>query len=403
MQTSHKTFEGAHLMKPNATSPISYQLADAETVRLEQAAVITSKLSHDFGNYLTGIMGFAELSLLQAPVGGTLQGFLHEVFLSAKDGAAWVQRLHHFCRRTSFPAWPSCVGLTLADQHARLVRGQRDGLVLRMNIPADLPMVAVDAEALSIIFRELTVNTSEATDGNGTLEIYAQAVTLDETECAHLLGSPMPGQYVELSVSDNGPALDPKVREKLLTELFFSDKPKLRGLGLWMIYGLIRRYAGGIRLFSPHLERGFGVVMVLPIAHVPKFETAEARLPVVLMLADPIRSANMGKLLEAAGCMPIIVSSSSEALESVTKLQEHSAVAVVDTQFGEESGLDLARRMLTQNAAIRFVFLHPQISYQGLSEEDLFKRFPLLHGPLEVSTFFQAIGDAHRTDMKKGK
>ena len=68
--------------------------------RLEQAALITSRLSHDFGNYLTGIMGFTELSLSQAPPDSTLHRYLEEVLESARQGADWIRRLHGFCRRS---------------------------------------------------------------------------------------------------------------------------------------------------------------------------------------------------------------------------------------------------------------------------------------------------------------
>src|SRR2546425_600277 len=78
--------------------------ARAQERGLEQAAVVTSRLSHDFGNFLTGIMGFTELSLSQAPLDSTLHKYLDEVLQSAKQGADWIRRLQGFCRRSSAPA-----------------------------------------------------------------------------------------------------------------------------------------------------------------------------------------------------------------------------------------------------------------------------------------------------------
>ena len=78
-------------------------------------------------------------------------------------------------------------------------------------------------------------------------------------------------------------------------------------------------------------------------------------------------------------------------------------IAVVEIQLGHESGLSLARRALEKHPSQRFVFLHSQISYHELPEEDLVKRFPVLRGPLETSTFLQALADAIRANTKKGK
>src|SRR5580692_10209648 len=75
--------------------------------RLEQSAVVTSRLCHDFGNFLTGIMGFTELGLTQAEPDSIQQRFLTEVLTSARQGAEWIRRLHLFCRRGAPQVWPT--------------------------------------------------------------------------------------------------------------------------------------------------------------------------------------------------------------------------------------------------------------------------------------------------------
>src|SRR4029077_9495809 len=65
---------------------------------LDQAIKVTGRLAHDFGNCLTGICGFAELSMKQVPDGSLAQQYLKEVCQSARDAAAWVQRLHVLSR-----------------------------------------------------------------------------------------------------------------------------------------------------------------------------------------------------------------------------------------------------------------------------------------------------------------
>ncbi len=389
-------------MNPISSAHETECLANAETIRVEQAATVASKLCHDFGNYLTGIMGFTELSLQQAPPGGTLQRFLGEVLQSAHAGADWIQRLHRFCRRLNFPGWPAGLELAIAEAQARLSRENRTNLEWAIDLPAGLPMVGADAESLDVILSELTANTCQACSGNARFTMDARTVSLSATDCAQMLGNPAPGDYVEWNVRDNGPAIAPTVREKLFNELFFSTKPKHRGLGLWMIYGVLKRNGGGVKLACPEL--GFGVSMVLPVAMIPTFGPCDdGPVSVLVTLADSRQSRNMARLLEASGCTPTIASSPLEAHEMLINEPNRFTIAVIEIQLGHESGLSLARRTLEKKPSQRFVFLHSQISYHELPEEDLVKRFPVLRGPLEMATFFHALADAIRASSKKGK
>src|SRR5262245_24738833 len=90
-------------------------LADVPAVRtrLEMAAAITSRLAHDFGNYLTGILGFTELGLSQATADTPQHRYLQEVLQSAQQGAAWIHRLQLFCRRNAGPSWPTRLATVL--------------------------------------------------------------------------------------------------------------------------------------------------------------------------------------------------------------------------------------------------------------------------------------------------
>ncbi len=375
-------------MTLDAASSGACQQAAAQTLQAEQAAYVASKLSHDFGNYLTGILGFTELSLQQAPPGGSLQRFLGEVLQSAKAGAGWIQRLHYFCRRTSSPGWAGCVELCLAKAKADLEIQAGDRPTLEIDMPPDLPMVAMDLESLGVMVRELIANTADACARAGKMKFKARRVTLSESDAAKYLGSPEPGEYVELNVSDDGPALTADVREKLLNVIFYSSKPGHRGLGLWITYGLLKTNGGGIRIAEPGPCGAFAATMVIPVVKVPKAKHSSS---VLLVLSDPYASANMSKLLTAGGWRPTIAPSPSAALQMVRGPAEAFAVVVIETALGNENAVTLAARMLDRSPAIGFVFIETQSSFRRSIDGELARRFPLLQGPLKISTFFPAL------------
>ena len=83
--------------------------------RLETAAAVTGRLAHDFGNILTGILGFAELSLTHLPADATARLYVQELVHAAQDGAGWVRKLQVFSRR----AKPAAQASRLAPLVAR--------------------------------------------------------------------------------------------------------------------------------------------------------------------------------------------------------------------------------------------------------------------------------------------
>src|SRR5207302_5159549 len=121
--------------------------------RLGQGAHVASRLSHDFGNLLTGILGFTELALAQAGAGTLAHRYLSEVWDVARGGADWLKKLNLFCRRHAFEFMPTGLPGALAEEEARLGPGR-----WRADVPADLPALACDGESLRQALQQVLEN-----------------------------------------------------------------------------------------------------------------------------------------------------------------------------------------------------------------------------------------------------
>src|SRR5262245_35503359 len=199
----------------------------ARQERLETAADVTRRLSHDFGNVLTGILGFTELALAQqVPANTPLHSYLQEVYRAAQAGAQLTHQLRLFSRRQSASSRSSELAALLAEQEARLFALQPGGLNLRLAVPADLPAVGLDAEHLHQVLTALLDNAREALVGPGSISVSARAVELSASDCRDLYGAPRPGPHVEIIIADTGIGLSPEVQRRLFTEPFFTSKPR---------------------------------------------------------------------------------------------------------------------------------------------------------------------------------
>lgn len=380
----------------------------AQQRRLEQAAVITSRLSHDFGNYLTGIMGFTELSLSQAPLDSTLHRYLSEVLESARQGADWIRRLHGFCRRSEAPAWPTQLASVLALEESRLRATGLFGMHWEVKLPKDLPLLAIDAGALQMALLEITANAREATKDEGTITFAARALDLTTPDSHLLLGGASPGPCVELSITDDGPGIAAELRARLFGEIFFSTKTRHRGLGLLVVYGILQRCRGGMRIDPGPAGKGASVRLYLPIATFdgPVLATGPETAHLLLVHTDPLVTSSMREILESRGCRISVAGNPQAALAACRAKGASITLVVTDLMLPHLAGLDLARRILEHDPKTSFIFLLAQSSFHGLREEEMLKRFDLLRWPLEPSALMQAIQAAlarAKTGTESGK
>ena len=371
------------------TSPNSMDANDANSV-LEYSAVITGRLSHEFGNYLTGVMGFTELSLAQVPADGLLHRYLQEVLQAAKEGAEWIRRLHLFSQRNPTKPWPTPLWCIVAAEEARLRSAEVQGLRWVTDLPGDLPLLDIDADALQTVLTELVNNTREAGKDQVTITFTARALELAQADCHELFGSVQPGYYVELTLSDDGPGIAPDVRAKLFREMFFSTKPRHRGLGLLVVYGLMQRFHGGMRLVA---SPGTGTIvqLYLRVAVIEGPAQAENQSAHLLLVhSNPTLFESMRTVFESRGFRVSVAMSSQTALSAYRNRREPFALVVTDVLLSQLSGFDLARRILDHDPKANFLFLRTQPASHGLAEEELLKRFTLLRWPLEPRALLKA-------------
>ena len=368
--------------------------------RLEQAAAVTGRLSHDLGNYLTGILGFTELSLSQTTPDTPAHRFLQEVLQSAQQGAAWIRRLQSFCRRSASPAWPTRLSSVLTLEESRLRSDDSPNLRLDIQVPGDLPLLDMDAGALHLIVQELVNNAKDATKNRGTITFAARTVELKAADCRDTLGALQPGTYVELSVGDDGPGIAAEDRAKLFREIFYTTKPRGRGVGLLVVYGIILRFRGGMRLEDASQGPGTRVRLFLPIAPIEGPTQPASAKPTNVLLAhsNPLIFDSMRVILEARGCRVSAFDSPQAALGAFAAPKASFALIIVDTALQQMPGFEFARRIQDQDRDANFLFLHTQPSFHGMPEEELLEEFQLLRWPLQPPALLRAVQTALARD-----
>jgi PAS domain S-box-containing protein len=241
------------------THRMATQAALARSQRLDAIGQMTGGISHDFNNLLTVIIGNLEL-LQMRELDADVARIVTNALDAAELAAELTSRLSVFARRINLKP----VEADLRELCERALAILRSTLGARIRIKTEFPprvrRVLIDPAQLQSALVNLALNARDAMGDEGELLITVEDVTIDDSYMAQEIDVQF-GDYVRLSVSDDGAGMDAEVQKRAF-EPFFTTKSGSSGtgLGLAMVYGFVRQSGGHVTLYSePGLGASFGL------------------------------------------------------------------------------------------------------------------------------------------------
>jgi PAS domain S-box-containing protein len=224
------------------------QLRQAQKV--ESVGQLAGGVAHVFNNMLQVIISYVELSLGKVDAGQPLHTYLLEVDRAARRAAVLTGQLLSFARRQMVSPKVLDLNDEVAGAHTMIKRKVGEEIDLAWMPGHDLWKVKMDPVQLEQILSNLADNARDAMGGAGRLTMRTEKATFDEAYCAAHADC-VPGDYVLLTVSDDGCGMDAETMVHLF-EPFFTTKGqgKGTGLGLATVYGIVKQNNGHIEANS---------------------------------------------------------------------------------------------------------------------------------------------------------
>jgi PAS domain S-box-containing protein len=320
-----------------------------QSQKMEAIGQLTGGVAHDFNNLLMAVLGSLELIRKRLPEDSTkLKTLLNNAFEGARRGVALSQRMLSFARRQE---------MALKTLHVKaLVEGMKDlfdrslgpTILLKMEIPDDLPLIKVDPNQMETGLLNLALNARDAMPQGGTVRISARAARTDPMMGAKALN----GHCVVISVTDTGEGMDAVTQQRAL-EPFFTTKGvgKGTGLGLSMVHGMAEQLGGRVRINS-QLGKGTTIEVWLPIAQpgvnvepeeaAPRHsaDATKRALLIIVVDDDQLVLVNTTAMLEDFGHKVIEASSGAQALELI-RANPNVDLVITDQAMPQMSGMQL--------------------------------------------------------------
>jgi len=322
--------------------------------KLEAIGTLAGGVAHDMNNVLGAIMSFA--SVLREQVVGDEQRRDVEGILSAtRRGRGLTRNLLGFARKGKYRKEAISLNDVVEEVHELLARTLPRDVRWRLILDPDLPRVEGYHEQLCHALMNICINSSDAMNGSGVLEINTSRVSLIATDVDGWDGVE-PGEFAALSVVDSGAGMPPDILARVF-EPFYTTKGREEGtgLGMSMVYGTVKSHGGLIHVdSSPGV--GTRVQMHLPLAGGDVPERVQTSHPaphrerrgtgtVLVIDDDDLVRRSAKRLLKMLGYRSLLAEGGSEGLELFTEHRESIDAVVLDLMMpgmdGEETFLRL--------------------------------------------------------------
>ena len=252
----------------DATRQKNLEIQFAQAQKMQAVGQLAGGVAHDFNNLLTAMIGFTDLLLQRHGVGDPSFADLIQIKQNANRAAGLVRQLLAFSRKQ--PLQPKLIDITenFVELSHMLKRILGEQTTLNFYHGNELGYVRVDPVQFSQVIINLAVNAKDAMDGHGSLTISTHTEILSES---YQFGDDLikPGEFVVIEVTDTGCGI-PEENLSRIFDPFFSTKQNVvgsgTGLGLAMVYGIVRQTEGFIKVKS---KLGQGTTFSI---YLPRFE-----------------------------------------------------------------------------------------------------------------------------------
>ena len=235
-----------------------------QSQKMEAVGQLTGGLAHDFNNLLGGIGGALEMIGRHLADGRTdrVERYIEGAQDSVRRAASLTQRLLAFSRRQTLDPRATDIDRLVGGLEDLVARTVGPGIALEVVRGGGSWLARVDQSQLESAILNLTINARDAMPDGGTLTIATADATLDAAAAA--ARDLPPGDYLVLTVADQGSGMTPDVAARVF-EPFFTTKPtgKGTGLGLSMVHGFARQSGGQVAIVSAPGE-GTSVSLYFP-------------------------------------------------------------------------------------------------------------------------------------------
>jgi CheY-like chemotaxis protein len=322
-------------------------------------------VAHDFNNLLTVIGGHSQLLLADETVPRAARKSIRQIAEAADRAGALTRQLLAFSRRRTVKPGNVDLNNVVANMEQMLERLLGEDVEISMSLDPASGQIQADPSQIDQVIMNLAVNARDAMPSGGRLAIETASLAVDAALASGHVGL-APGEYVLLTVSDNGCGMPAEVQAHLFEPFFTTKEPgKGTGLGLSTVYGIVQQQGGKIlvvsevgrgttfKVFFPKLHPISEPQNVTPAGHGPRPGTET----IMVVEDNPGVREYVGTVLEQLGYIVLEAANGAEALEVAGKHPGEISLLLSDIVMPQMNGPQLTGRLRELRPDLKVLYM----------------------------------------------
>ncbi len=374
-----------------------------KAAKLESLGILAGGIAHDFNNILTSILGNLSLIEFKEDLSESSAEALERASTACETASKLTKQLLTFSKGGSPVKKPLKLSGILRDAVSIAVNDSST-IKLIFEMDNNLPSVEADESQINQVFQNLALNSVHAMPDGGTITIKAESVSIDEYANPKL----SEGKYLRISFTDTGKGMD----EKTLTSIFdpyFTTKESGAGLGLAVVYSVIKKHYGIIEVESTE-GKGTSFTIYLPTIETKtksivskaakKFrgEKQSARARILVMDDEEHIREMLKKMLNSLGYDSEVSKNGREFIEKYEEAMNNSSpfdLVILDLIIpGDWGGKETIKKLLKINPDAKSIAISGYSKDNILSEATNFGFTYSLAKPFTMKELHQLIKNA---------
>ena len=352
-----------------------------QSQKMEAVGQLAGGIAHDFNNILSAIVGFSTLVQMDMAENDPSHAHMEQVLAAVDRGAELTKSLLAFSRKQVMQPAPANLNEIILKTGKFLGRIIGEDIAFETTFKKETLTVNVDSGQIEQVLMNLATNARDAMPNGGTFSIATESVEIDHNFLdAHNYG--VTGRYAQISVTDTGTGMDAATTARIF-EPFFSTKDvgKGTGLGLPIVYGIIKQHNGFINVYSePGIGTTFRIYLPLLLENSLDERAQAPSLPIprgaeTILLAEDdtmIRTLTKGFLTDF-GYTVITATDGEDAISKFKENKERIQLLLFDLIMPKKSGKAAYDEIKKSGSDVRAIFvsgyLLDVIYKKGLEDE----------------------------------
>ncbi len=373
--------------------------------KFESLGVLAGGIAHDFNNLLMGVLGYADLALLEIPPASPLGEYLAHIKTTAIRLGEISKQMLAYSGRGRFVVEPLDLSALVTEMADLLRISLPKKVALKLDLSFEVPPILADGSQIRQVVMNLLTNAAESIgEEGGLVTVRTGTIAADRDYLSELSwNQELPeGLYVYLEISDTGGGMTLEVQARIF-DPFFTTKTTGRGLGLAAVQGIVSGHKGAIKVYSetgkgstfkvllPGTESGGEIAAAWKVAR-PLAPRGAGQTILVIDDEETVRTVSR-MMLKKAGYTVLTAESGEEALAMLREPARVIDLVLLDLTMPRMSGLET------------FIAIHrvapdlPVVLCSGYNEQDATNQFvgkglaDFIQKPFEFQSIARKVGE----------